>query len=118
VKKVLLLIVLVGLIVGAAVLGRAFPAANASPIDLDLLWLRIPNLQVWSLVLVSIGFGGFLASLILSFFILRGWVVGRRYRKIIKRLESEVHQLRSLPLATDGNTAFADPTKLTSEGHG
>ena len=117
-KRVLLMIALFGVFGAAMWLGRTFPAANAGAIDLDLLWLRIPNLQVWSLLLGSISLGAFGASVILGFFLLRGWMVGRRYRKAIKRLESELHQLRSLPLAKEGNAAFAKSAKPVREGQG
>ena len=115
-KRLLLLLAVIGTIAVAAWLGKSFPAANATPIDLDLLWLRIPNLEVWSLVLVSFGTGVLFTSAFSCFFMLRSWIVGRRYRKVIKRLESEIHQLRSLPLVKEGNVAYAETAKPVTKG--
>ena len=115
-KRILLLIAGIGTIAIAAWLGMSFPAANATPVDLDLLWFRIPNLEVWSLMLVSVGTGVFVTSVFGGFLLLRGWIVGRRYRKIIKRLESELHQLRSLPLVKEDRVAHTRTAKPVAKG--
>ena len=93
------------MLVLALILGRRFPAANATPVDVDLLWLRVPNVEVWLLIISCVALGALGVGLSWGFTALRGWVITRRYRKAIRRLEAEVHQLRSLPLAGSG----ADP---------
>ena len=98
-KKFVLLALGVGLFVGALVVGWNFGAANATTIDIDLLWLTIAEVSVWKLSLVAFGLGAGSIGLIASFLGLRGWELRRRYRKTIRRLESELHQLRSLPLS-------------------
>ena len=117
-RRLFLLILVVGMIASALWLGRAFPAANATPIDLDLLWVQFPNVEIWWMLIMSAGFGGLIASLVVGFAWLRGWVLNRRYRKTIKRLESELHQLRSLPLAAKDDEPFAGDVDRAAEGRG
>ena len=97
-KKVLLSLLGVALFVGALVLGWNFGAANATTIDIDLLWLTVAQVTVWQMALACIGLGAGAVGLVASFLGTRGWLLRRRYRTTIRRLESEVHQLRSLPL--------------------
>lgn len=78
--------------------GVSFRSGNARPIDLDLVWLRVQNIEVWWALLLSAGVGALFAGAGLGFAWMRLRIVNRRYRKLIERLESEVHQLRSLPL--------------------
>lgn len=110
-KRLLVVVLVVGLVVGALFLGKMFPDANATAVDLDLLWVRIPNVPLWILVIGAMTVGGILASLFVGFFWLRSRLLNRRYRKAIKRLESELHQMRSLPLS--GN---ADEPALPAKG--
>lgn len=98
-KKFVLLALGVGLFVGALIAGWNFGAANATTIDIDLLWITIAEVSVWKLTLAAFGLGAGSIGLIASFLGLRGWELRRRYRKTIRRLESELHQLRSLPLS-------------------
>jgi hypothetical protein len=98
-KKFVLLGLGVGLFVGALVVGWNFGAANATTIDIDLLWLTVGEVSVWKLALAAFGLGASSVGLIASFLGLRGWEFRRRYRKTIRGLESELHQMRSLPLS-------------------
>ena len=84
-------------------LGWSLRSANVQVVDLDLIWIRVPNLELWWLVLLSIAAGFLLATLIVGFAWLRGALVNRRYRKSIRRLEAELHELRSLPLSGRGD---------------
>lgn len=67
-------------------------------IDLDLIWVQFPHVEIWWAVLVSFGIGAFIATLLVGFAWMRGRLLNRRYRRVIRRLESELHELRSLPL--------------------
>jgi len=100
VKRFLLWVLVIGLVVGALAFGKLFPDANSTPVDIDLLWVRVPNVEAWLLLLGSMLFGALLATLVVGFAWLKARVLNRRYRKVIKRLESELHQMRSLPLTT------------------
>lgn len=79
-------------------LGWSLRAANTTAIDLDLIWVRFPDVEIWRAILVSIGVGAATAALLVGFAWLRGRLLNRRYRRAIGRLESELHELRSLPL--------------------
>ncbi|HPG28142.1 MAG TPA: LapA family protein [Myxococcota bacterium] len=103
VKRAVLWVLGLGAIAGGWVLGWSLRSANVQVVDLDLIWIRVPNLELWWLVLLSIAAGFLLATLIVGFAWLRGALVNRRYRKSIRRLEAELHELRSLPLSGRGD---------------
>jgi uncharacterized integral membrane protein len=63
---------------------------------------------LWIALLVAFAGGAVLAGLAAAFQVARLGLLGRRYRKTIRRLESEVHQLRNLPLAED-EAALKEP---------
>jgi len=117
-KRLLLLTSAGVLFVGALWLGWSFRAANAMPIDLDLIWLRVPNLELWWLLFVAACFGAFVATIVVGFAWLRGWELNRRYRRAIKRLESELHQMRSLPLASSESAKFGEEPDPVALGRG
>jgi uncharacterized membrane protein YciS (DUF1049 family) len=94
------LVIGVGLFVAALWIGWSFRAGNASPIALDLIWFRVPEVEIWRAVLVSLGCGAVAASILVGFAWLRVRLLNRRYRSTIRRLETELHQLRSLPLSS------------------
>ncbi|MFK7897447.1 MAG: lipopolysaccharide assembly protein LapA domain-containing protein [Myxococcota bacterium] len=109
-KKFILFVIVVGLFAGALWLGGAFRVANASLVDLDLIWVRIPNLELWLLVVAAFVVGAAISAAIVGFAWLRGWVVIRRFKKATKKLEKELHELRSLPLSgSAGASLDADP---------
>ena len=79
--------------------GWSFRTGNIGVIEIDLLWLRFPGVAIWWALLVSLILGTGIGALGVGFAWLRQRLLNRRYRATIARLESEVHQLRSLPLA-------------------
>lgn len=115
-KRFILFVIVVGLFAAALWLGGAFRVANGTPIDLDLIWLRIPNIELWLLVVAAFTVGAAIATLVVGFAWLRGWVLVRRFKKATKKLEKELHELRSLPLSGSAGAALdADPaTALTA----
>lgn len=109
-KRFLLLLLALALFVGALVLGWNFGAANETTVEIDLLWIRLAEITVWQLALAAFLLGAGLVLIFASFMGARGWLLKRRYRKTIRRLESELHQMRSLPLAgADDEATGADP---------
>jgi hypothetical protein len=98
VKRVLVWIVGLGAFVGALWGGWTFRANNSLSVDLDLIWIRIPNVELWWVLLVAMVFGAALMLVVVGFAWLRGRLLLRRYRSMNRRLEKEVHELRSLPL--------------------
>lgn len=117
-KQFSLWAVTIGLFVGALWLGWSFRAANVSSVDLDLLWLRVPNLELWWALVLAASFGASLAAMVLGFIWFRARLLNRRYRKAIKRLESELHQMRSLPLAAGGRAKKAELPDRVAAGRG
>ncbi len=97
-KRSLLWILGLALFIATLWLGWAFRAGNATPIDLDLIWIRYPNVELWRVILVAIGIGAVVSILFVGFAWLRSRLLNRRYRRAIRRLESELHELRCLPL--------------------
>lgn len=97
-KRLLLWILGVGLFVGTLWMGWSFRAGNAEPVDLDLIWIRISEIELWWAILVSIGIGAIFSGLLMGFVWLRVRLLNHRYRRAIRRLESELHEMRSLPL--------------------
>jgi uncharacterized membrane protein YciS (DUF1049 family) len=87
------------LFVGTLWMGWSFRAGNATAVELDLIWIRLPSVELWRLFLVAIGLGSLLSAVIIGFAWMRSRLLNRRYRRVIRRLESELHELRSLPLA-------------------
>ena len=84
---------------GAAVGGLVFPVGNTGTVDVDLVWARLPGIALWWALSAAAGLGVFVGALFVGFAWLRQRILNRRHRAIIARLESELHQLRSLPLS-------------------
>jgi len=97
-KRVVVWIVGLAAFVGALWTGWTFRASNSLNIDLDLIWIRIPNVELWWVLLIAMAFGSGLTLVVVGFAWLRGRLLLRRYRSMNRRLEKEVHELRSLPL--------------------
>lgn len=97
-KRALFRIILIGVFVGALWAGWTFRANNSLNIDLDLIWIRIPNVELWWILVVAMALGSVLTLLVVSYSWTRNRLLLRRYRSMNKKLEKEVHELRSLPL--------------------
>jgi len=98
VKWVRRLVVLV-LLAGLVFVSRTLPDANSVLVNVDLLFWQAPPVQL----LLALGFaflvGVLCASAGLLYQLAKKSLVARRYRKAVAGLESEIHQLRNLPLA-------------------
>ena len=97
VRRILLLVVLVALPVGV----HLFVTRNAEVVPLDFLAVRLEGVAVWMVLLGAFGFGAALSALVAMIRGARLRLEARRYRKVTRELESEVHQLRNLPLAPE-----------------
>jgi uncharacterized integral membrane protein len=75
-----------------------FVGGNSDPVDIDLIVLRVP-LPLWVALLGSFGIGALCAGASLVYSLAKRSFATRRYRKQVAGLESEIHQLRNLPLA-------------------
>lgn len=93
-RRVLGVAVFVGLFVAV----WRFVGGNADPVDIDLLVFRVP-LPLWLALLGAFGLGALCAGASLVYELAKRSFATRRYRKQLAGLESEIHQLRNLPLA-------------------
>ena len=97
-KRLFLCLGIAGLFIGALFFGWTFRFRNATSVELDLIWIRFGDVELWWVILVAIGLGAGVSTLLVGFIWLRGRLLNHRYRRAIKRLESELHEMRSLPL--------------------
>jgi uncharacterized membrane protein YciS (DUF1049 family) len=95
-----------------------FRAGNAGAIDVDLVWARLPNVEVWWALSVAVGFGIAIGAFFVGFAWLRQRILNRRYRRAIAKLESEIHQLRSLPLSGSVRAEVDESVRRVSFGQG
>ena len=91
---------LVPMLVGAGLLYLAWRLinANADDVKVDFLLGRL-DLSLWQALGTSFLLGAAMVGLYTVYQMARGGLVSRRYRKQLSNLETEVHQLRNLPLA-------------------
>ena len=82
------------------VAGWSFAHRNGAVVDVDLLALRVADVKLWLALLVAFAAGALIAGTIGMFSLARAGMIARRYRRAVSGLESEVHELRNLPLAT------------------
>jgi hypothetical protein len=110
----------VAVFAGLFVVAWRFASTNATEIGIDLLLFQIPAVPIWVSLLVAFGAGALAVGVWLGYQVLKKNLVARRYRKMVKGLESEIHQLRNLPLAgTDSTMAVgADAEGKVGEGGG
>jgi hypothetical protein len=76
-----------------------FTHRNNDEVTVDLLVWYTPPIPKWAALVAAFGAGALGTGLLLSWSLLRTRLVARRYRKAVGGLESEIHQLRNLPLA-------------------
>lgn len=91
---------LVPMVGGAGLLYLAWRLinANAEGVKVDFLLGRI-DLVLWQALGTSFLLGATMVGLYAIYQMARGGLLSRRYRKQLSNLETEVHQLRNLPLA-------------------
>jgi uncharacterized integral membrane protein len=75
-----------------------FVGGNAEPVSIDLLFGRW-SVPLWSALLFAFVLGALSAGVSLVYELAKKSYTARRYRKQMAGLESEIHQLRNLPLA-------------------
>ncbi|MCP3983171.1 MAG: LapA family protein [bacterium] len=87
------------LLVGLVYVSSTLPDANSVLVNVDLLLWQAPPLPLWLALGLSFLIGVLCASAGLLYQLAKKSLVARRYRKTVAGLESEIHQLRNLPLA-------------------
>jgi uncharacterized integral membrane protein len=99
VRRLLLLAVIAGLFW----VGYSFPTQNGELVAISYLFGSFEAVPIWLVVLVAFGAGVMLTGVVSMLRITRLTLETRRYRKAVTHLESEVHQLRNLPLSPDAD---------------
>ncbi len=97
--KILRRLLLLALFVGLFWVVWEFRFRNQDTMTVDLIVWETPILATWALLLITFSIGAALAASILSLRLMRSSMIARRYRKAAVGLESEIHQLRNLPLS-------------------
>jgi len=100
-RYLMAVLVFAALFVGA----WSFTHRNEALISVDLFFWATPPLALWAVLLASAGFGAVCTLSLLLLPLARGSLAARRYRKAIAGLESEIHQLRNLPLTDSSEDA-------------
>jgi uncharacterized integral membrane protein len=95
-----------------------FASTNGTEIPIDLLFLQIPAVPIWMALLIAFGAGALLASVSLGYKVMKKNLVARRYRKEVEGLESEIHQLRNLPLSGTGSALASGANAEGEDGEG
>jgi uncharacterized integral membrane protein len=81
--------------------GWRFAAENSGSVTVHYLLGRSGEVAIWAALLGAFGAGAALVALLSLLQTARLRLEARRYRKVVRGLEAEVHQLRNLPLAPD-----------------
>ncbi len=95
----------VAVFVGLLIAGWKFADNNSELISVSYPGGEFAERASWAVLLVAFGSGVVLAASIAAVRGARIRLVSRRYRKLVECLQSEVHQLRSLPLSEQQQTA-------------
>ena len=83
------------------VVGWRFASQNGTPVTIDLIMMSVAEAPLWVGLVSAFAFGAVCAGVGALYEVTRLGLLARRYRKAVVRLESEIHQLRNLPLAVD-----------------
>lgn len=98
-------LVAAAIFVAALVLGWRFADANLEPVSVHFLVGRIEGIPLWTALVGAFAAGGVLVGLGALLPLARLGLRARRWRKEAHGLETELHQLRNLPLASPSETA-------------
>lgn len=106
---------LILVLVFAALMGFAisFTQGNESSVSVELFGVPSPQLPLWAVLGVTYTLGVISAGALLTWSLMRRSLEVRRHRKTVAGLESEVHQLRNLPLE-GADAVGVDPALGTS----
>jgi uncharacterized integral membrane protein len=94
-RRVLALLLFVALLVA----GWQFADSNGATVTVDYLVGDIVDVALWRVLLSAFGLGVLVTGLALGLRLAAAGLAARRTRKELTQLESEVHQLRNLPLS-------------------
>jgi hypothetical protein len=99
------------LFVGALLIGWRFASENAGAVRVHFVIGEISDVALWKALLLAFAAGAVCAGLGWLRLAVKSGLMSRRYRKMLGDLESEIHQLRNLPLAPDPVTPSDVPAR-------
>lgn len=118
-------LIALALFVGALYVGWQFAAENGAPVRVHYVIGEVDGVALWKVLLTTFAAGAACAGLGWIHLFVVNFLTGRRYKKMLGGLESEIHQLRNLPLAPDSAppgdapaVAAEEPTARGSLGRG
>jgi uncharacterized integral membrane protein len=111
-RRILGIALFVALLVG----GWRFAAENAQVVSVHYLLGSIDQVPVWQVLFCAFLAGVVVTGVLALVQTARLRLEARRYRKAVRGLEAEVHQLRNLPLASDEAEPGGPPGDLASLG--
>jgi uncharacterized integral membrane protein len=94
------------LFVAALVGGWRFAHQNQAPVTLDYFFGVAEAIPLWTALAAAFGLGVALAAAFGLYQAARLSLTARRWRKTAGGLESELHQLRNLPLASQSDASL------------
>ncbi len=108
-------IVALALVAAVLVGGWKFAAQNAGEITIDYLFGEWIGVAVWQALVGAFAAGAVVSAVVGLLTNTRLRLVARRYRRTVHGLESEVHQLRNLPLQMDAEQEPEEEDALRSD---
>lgn len=91
----------IALFVAVLMLGWNFAAEHSGSVTIRLPFAPELDVTLWAALLTAFGLGVGLTGIVAMLRATHQGLVAHRYRKMIRDLEAEIHQLRNLPLAAD-----------------
>ena len=93
-RRVLAIAAFLGLLVG----GWVFAARHPQGVSIDYVVGQTREVPLWVALLAAAALGGAAVGAVLGYQLVRLAMLVRRYRRTVRRLEIELHELRNLPL--------------------
>ena len=90
-------ILALGLFVAVLVVGWRLATENSATVSIHYVAGETGDVLLWAALLVAFALGAATISLLAAYHWARLSMVARRYRRAVRKLEAEVHQLRNLP---------------------
>lgn len=94
-------LLLAAFVVAVLVLGWTLASRNGAQVSVDTVVYRFEAVRLWEVLLGAFALGAVVVGALVCFSLARARLLARRYRKEIRGLEKEVHQLRNLPVAPE-----------------
>jgi uncharacterized integral membrane protein len=110
-------LLIVALFVAALVVGWRFARENSAAVTVDYLVGELAEVSLWAALVGAFAAGAAVVGAVGLYQVAKLRLVTRRYRKTVRALEAEVHQLRSLPLASEA-PALGEPGALGASARG